>query len=500
MIAMADRNRHVIVLGAGPGGLACAHKLAEYGYKVTVIEKESFVGGLSRTVRHGDFRFDFGGHRWFTKNKHLHDWFLRLMEGQLVEVERISRILFNGKYFDYPISIKNVLQTAGLWTSFLCVVDYSLNTLSNALKKRPIHTMEDAFVSQFGRRLFDMFFRRYSEKVWGRPCSQMSSDWVSQRSKGLSIWTAITNALLKPKDKKAKTLIETFVYPRWGYQEIPETMARVVRAAGNEVILEAFAKKVDTSDPKKVVVTYEKDGRSHQVEGDYLVSTVPLTSLLMYAMEPKPPQAVIDAAKSLEFRSVITVNLMLDLPQMTKDTWIYCHDEGLGFARLHEPRNWSPDMAPKGKTSVVLEYFCSKDDAVWKMSEAAMVEWGKKDLCRLGFVKPEQILGGFTVRAANAYPVYGQGYLEKLKRMRDYIEAQERVAIVGRGGTFRYNNADHSVEMGLVTAQMINGEVTKAAVLDINTDLEYHEKDMVEASLGADAELVRPAAGGGTKI
>jgi len=230
------------------------------------------------------------------------------------------------------------------------------------------------------------------------------------------------------------------------------------------------------------------------------VSTVPLTSLLMYAMEPKPPQAVIDAAKSLEFRSVITVNLMLDLPQMTKDTWIYCHDEGLGFARLHEPRNWSPDMAPKGKTSVVLEYFCSKDDAVWKMSEAAMVEWGKKDLCRLGFVKPEQILGGFTVRAANAYPVYGQGYLEKLKRMRDYIEAQERVAIVGRGGTFRYNNADHSVEMGLVTAQMINGEVTKAAVLDINTDLEYHEKDMVEASLGADAELVRPAAGGGTKI
>ncbi len=493
---MADRNRHVIVLGAGPGGLSCAHKLTEYGYKVTVLEKESFVGGLSRTLVRGDFRFDFGGHRWFTKNKSLHDWFLRLMDGQLVEVERISRILFNGKYFDYPISIKNVLQTAGLWTSFLCVVDYGMNTLSTTLKKRRIETMEDAFVSQFGRRLFDMFFRRYSEKVWGRPCSQMSSDWVSQRSKGLSIWTALTNALLKPKDKKAKTLIETFVYPRWGYQEIPETMRRVIEKAGNRVVNSAFVKKVDVSDPKRVVVTYDKDGKSETVVGDYVVSTVPLTSLLTYALDPKPPQAVLDAAKSLEFRSVITVNLMIDQPQMTKDTWIYCHDEGLGFARLHEPRNWSPDMAPKGKTSVVLEYFCTKEDDVWKKSEQEMVDWGKRDLCRLGFVKPEQILGGFTERAANAYPVYSLGYLEKLKRMRDYIEALERVAIVGRGGTFRYNNADHSIEMGLVTAQMINGEVTKAAVLDINTDLEYHEKGMVDAGL-ADGELVRPAATGG---
>lgn len=493
---MADRNRHVIVLGAGPGGLACAHKLVEYGYRVTVLEKESFVGGLSRTVRDGEFRFDFGGHRWFTKNKELHAWFLRLMEGQLVEVERISRILFNGKYFDYPISIGNVLRTAGLWTSFLCVLDYGMNTVSQALRKRPIRTMEDAFVAQFGRRLFDMFFRRYSEKVWGRPCSQMSSDWVSQRSKGLSIWTAITNALLKPKDKQAKTLIETFVYPRYGYQEICETMARAVQRAGNPLHLGTFVRKVDVRDPARVVVTYQQDGREQSVTGDYVVSTVPLTSLLVHALEPRPPQEVIDAATSLEFRSVITVNLMLDVPRMTKDTWIYCHDEGLGFARLHEPRNWSPDMAPPGKSSVVLEYFCTKDDEVWRKSEQEMVEWGKRDVCRLGFVRPEQIIGGFTVRAGNAYPVYSLGYLAKLKAMRDHIERLDRVAIVGRGGTFRYNNADHSIEMGLVTAQMINGEVTKAAVLDINTDLEYHEKDMVDAGL-EDAELVRPAAAGG---
>jgi len=488
---MADRNRHVIVLGAGPGGLACAHKLVEYGYRVTVLEKESYVGGLARTLHRDGFRFDFGGHRWFTKNKALHDWFLRLMDGQLVEVERVSRILFNGKYFDYPISIKNVLQTAGLWTSFLCVVDYAWNTISTALRPRRIATMQDAFVAQFGRRLFDMFFRRYSEKVWGRPCSEMSADWVSQRSKGLSIWTAVTNALLKPREKQAKTLIETFVYPRLGYQEICETMRRVVEQAGHRVLLECFVKRVDVGDPSRVVVSYDRGGRTEQVTGDYVVSTVPLTSLLVHALQPRPPPDVIEAAKSLEFRSVITVNLMLDVPQMTRDTWIYCHDEGLGFARLHEPRNWSPAMAPPGKSSVVLEYFCGKDDAVWRKSEQEMVEWGRKDLCRLGFVRPEQILGGFTERAGNAYPVYSLGYLEKIKAMRRHIEGLDRVAIVGRGGTFRYNNADHSIEMGLVTAQMINGEVSKAVVLDVNTDLEYCESNLVQSGLGG--EIVRPA-------
>jgi protoporphyrinogen oxidase len=488
---MGDRNRHVIVLGAGPGGLACAHKLVEYGYRVTVLEKESFVGGLARTHSKDGFRFDFGGHRWFTKNKALNDWFLRLMAGQLVEVERVSRILFNGKYFDYPISIKNVLRTAGLWTSFLCVVDYAWNAISLALKPRRLESMEDAFVAQFGRRLYDMFFRRYSEKVWGRSCSRMSADWVSQRSKGLSIWTAITNALLKPREKKAKTLIETFVYPRYGYQEISETMRRAVEKAGSRVLLECLVKKVDVSDPSRVVVSYERGGRLEQASGDYVVSTIPLTALLLHALEPRPPPEVVEAAKSLEFRSVITVNLMLDLPRMTRDTWIYCHDEGLGFARLHEPRNWSPDMAPPDRTSVVLEYFCTKGDEVWRKSEQEMVEWGRRDLGRLGFVKPEQILGGFTARAGDAYPVYSLGYLDKLKAMRKHIEGLERVAIVGRGGTFRYNNADHSIEMGLVTAQMIDGEVSKSVVLDVNTDLEYCESNLVRTGLGG--QLVRPA-------
>jgi protoporphyrinogen oxidase len=474
-------RRHVIVLGAGPGGLACAHKLTEYGDQVTVLEKEPHVGGLSATTERDGFRFDLGGHRWFTKNRDLNDWFQRVMAGRLVAVERRSRILFDGKYFDYPITLKNVLKTAGVGTSLSCVADYALHTLHQFFARPVVTTMEDAFVAQFGRRLYELFFRRYSEKVWGRPCGQMSADWVRQRSKGLSVWSAVQNALLKPREKSAKTLIETFLYPRLGYGEIGEVLRDGVERGGNRVLTRAWVRTVDVGDPARVAVTYERDGRSERVVGDYVVSTVPLTALLAFALEPAPPPAVIAAARRLEFRSVVTVNLMLDLPRMTDDTWIYCHDEGLGFARLHEPRNWSPAMAPDGKTSVVLEYFCTKGDVTWSRPEAEMVAWGVKDLCRLGFVRPEQVVGGFTSRAADAYPTYDLGYLDSLRVMRDHVFALQRLAVVGRGGTFRYNNADHSIEMGLVTAQMIHGEVSRARVLDVNSDPEYCESNLAPA-------------------
>jgi protoporphyrinogen oxidase len=483
-VADSAKQQHVVVLGAGPGGLACAHELAESGYRVTVLERNDYVGGLSLTTIKDGFRFDLGGHRWFTKNPALNDWFKRLMDGHLVEVERTSRILFNKKYFDYPISIKNVLKTAGVVTSAKCVVDYGMTFLKNQFSTQPIVTMQDAFVAQFGPKLFDMFFRRYSEKVWGRPCNQMSADWVSQRSKGLSIWTTISNAILNPK-KKAQSLIELFLYPRLGYSKISERMSEVVCSyAGNQVILEANVEKVDLTNPMRPRVTYQKNGRPETVEADYVVSTIALTGLLAYAVDPKPPREVIDAAKSLEFRSVICVNLMLDMPQMTKDTWIYCHDEGLGFARLHEPKNWSTAMVPDQRyTSVVLEYFCTWGDPTWKMSDQDLVDWAVRDLASLNLIKKERVLGGFCTRAREAYPVYSLGYGERLERMKKWIEEVDRLAIVGRGGTFRYNNADHSIEMGLLTGRMIKGEIDKREIMSVNTSLEYGEKNLVTGKL-----------------
>ncbi len=472
------------MLGAGPGGLTCAHELAEAGYQVTVLDRNDYVGGLSLTTEKKGFLFDLGGHRWFTKNEALNDWFKRLMAGRLVSVERTSRILFNGKYFDYPISISNVLKTAGVVTSAHCVFDYLCEWIRQRISPSKIRSMKDAFVAQFGPKLYDMFFRRYSEKVWGRPCSEMSSDWVSQRSKGLSIWTTIANALLNPK-KKAQSLIEVFLYPRVGYADICIRLREVIESKPyNKVRLECDVKNVDLSNQLRPKVSFEHRGQRETIECDWVVSTIALTNLLAYGLTPKPPQDVIDSAKSLEFRSVICVNLMLDMPRMTKDTWIYCHDDGLGFARLHEPKNWSPAMVPDAsKTSVVLEYFCTTGDAVWNKTDEAIVDWAVGDLTKLGLITRDKVIGGFCVRAKEAYPVYSMGYDEKLKKMKDYILPFDRLAIVGRGGTFRYNNADHSVEMGLLTAQMIRGLVDKNDIMRVNTDLEYGEKGLVQGEL-----------------
>ena len=231
------------------------------------------------------------------------------------------------------------------------------------------------------------------------------------------------------------------------------------------------------------VIVGHSERRVHHAESDLLVADK-AKKALAHGLTPKPPQDVIDSAKSLEFRSVICVNLMLDMPRMTKDTWIYCHDDGLGFARLHEPKNWSPAMVPDAsKTSVVLEYFCTTGDAVWNKTDDAIVEWAVSDLAKLGLITRDKVIGGFCVRAKEAYPVYSMGYDEKLKKMKDYIQPFDRLAIVGRGGTFRYNNADHSVEMGLLTAQMIRGLVDKNDIMRVNTDLEYGEKGLVQGEL-----------------
>ncbi len=477
------RQQHVIVLGAGPGGLTCAHELARTGYRVTVLDRENFLGGLSRTIVRDGFRFDLGGHRWFTKNPALDAWFRNLMKGRLVEVERTSRILFGGKWFDYPISVGNVLKTAGLVTSAACVLDYSLSYMKGLLRSAPPVTMEDAFTQQFGRRLYDMFFRRYSEKVWGRPCGEMSADWVSQRSKGLSVWTAVSNALLKPKEK-AQSLIETFLYPRYGYADICERMRDdILSATGNRVMLECEVRNVDLSDELHPKVTWNGPNGLVTESADYVVSTIALPVLVRKIITPTPPAAVVESASSLEFRSVICVNLMIDMPQLAPDTWVYCHDEGLGFARFHEPKNWSPDMVPDAsKTSVVLEYFCTEGDKWWNTSEADLVARSVRELAGLGLLDPARVIGGFAVKAREAYPVYNLGYSERLQAMKDWIGAIPRLAIVGRGGTFRYNNADHSIEMGLLTAQMIRGEVGKDDILRVNTSIEYCETNLVPAA------------------
>jgi protoporphyrinogen oxidase len=471
-----NKSEHVVIMGAGPAGLATGHELSVSGVKVSVIDRNDFVGGLCYTNVHNGYKFDLGGHRWFTKNEDLNAWFRRLMGDEIVWVERISRIYYDGGYYSYPISILNVIKNAGIFTIMHAGVTYLVSALQYSIFNKKIENMKDAYVAQFGHKLYDMFFRRYSEKVWGLPCEKLSSDWVSQRSAGLSIWTVIQESLLKTKSDN-ESLIEEFMYPRDGYVRIPERMAEDIEAASedNKIHLESTVSHIKYRGPNDFEVTYKHDdGTVTTVDATKVVSTIPL-GVLPRIMEPAPAQSVIDAAMSLTFRALITVNVVLKKERVSIDTWLYVQDEDILFGRLHEPKNWSKAMVPdQSTTSLVLECFCTKDDHIWNMTDAEVGQRCVEDLeGKLGFIKASEVIDFAIIRTLQAYPVYDLDYGDKIAKIHEYLASFEGLHIVGRGGTHRYNNADHSIEMGLLLARKLLGY--DVDYMDVNTEPEYHE-------------------------
>lgn len=466
-----------VVMGAGPGGLCAAYVLSKAGRPAVVLEKAPFVGGLARTIRkqteHGEFKFDIGGHRWFTKNDELNDIFKEVVAEELLWVNRISRIYFDGRYVDYPLKISNALKAIGPVTAARAVADYGRQRAKARVRPNEIVSMEDAYIDQYGETLYRLFFQRYSEKVWGLPCDQMSGDWVAQRTKGMSLMTAIKDAVV-PSRGKVVSLIDEFMYPRGGFGRFSERMADGVRAMGNEIRLGAGVERVHREGNRVTGVTVGTDQGSEFVGGDWFVSSIPLT-LLAQSIEPAAPPEVIEASKSLVFRNIITVNLMLKKRQVTKDTWLYVHDRNILFGRFHEPKNWSPAMVPSDEhTSLVIEYFCSFGDEIWSMSEDELVEQSVRHLVDdLGFVTRDEVLGGFAVRAPRAYPAYTLGYEQSLATIKDFIGSLDNLQIIGRYGTFRYNNTDHAIETGMLAAKNILGE--HHDLDQVNVEQEYHE-------------------------
>jgi protoporphyrinogen oxidase len=465
---------HVVILGAGPAGLATGHELSANGVKVTVLERNSYVGGLCRTVHDGGYKFDLGGHRWFTKNEELNNWFRRLMDGHLVLVKRISRIYYSGIYFQYPISVEDVVRKAGPRTIVKAGASFVWSLVRYGAFGRPIRHMKDAYTAQFGSTLYEMFFRRYTEKVWGKPCELLSPDWVAQRSKGLSIWT-VTREALSSRKTKVTSLIDEFMYPRDGYMRIAERMAEDIAKAGNQIRLGATVQRVVRTGPENIEVFFEGADGPESILATDIVSTIPL-GLLVQIMSPQPGERVLRAARALEFRDLVTVNLKIRRKQVSTDTWLYVQDENVIFGRLHEPKNWSKAMVPDdGHTSLVLECFCTAGDAIWNMSDEEVARACMKDLDeKLHFVDPADVEGWTVVRTRQAYPVYDLQYSEKLARINSFLAQCDGIHIVGRGGTFRYNNADHSIEMGLMLARRIMGHAIDH--MEVNTEQEYHEE------------------------
>jgi protoporphyrinogen oxidase len=442
-----------------------------------VLERNNYVGGLATTFKHNGYKFDLGGHRWFTKNEILNDWFRHLMDGELVLVDRISRIYHDGQYFNYPIRLKEILTQsrplaiAGIAASFLW------SSLKQAVVEQPIVNMEQAYVAQFGASLYRMFFQRYSEKVWGRSCTELSADWVAQRSRGLSIWALARDALLGSR-KDVVSLIDRFMYPRDGYGRISDRMAEDVIAAGDDVLLRSQVTGLFYHGPNKIEVAYLRDGQKRCVQADNVVSTIPLGRLVLM-IKPSCDPAAADAARSLVFRDLITVNIILRKKQVSADTWLYIQDQNIIFGRMHEPKNWSSAMvADDDHTSLVLECFCTEGDQIWTMTDKAIGERCIQDLIeKLNFIEAREVEDVLVIRTRDAYPVYDLAYQSKISIIQDELRQFIGLHTVGRGGTFRYNNADHSIEMGLRLARKLLGD--EVDHLDVNVEKEYHEEKYV---------------------
>ena len=481
-----------IILGAGAAGLAVAHELSEGGVDLTVIERNAFVGGLCRTVRYKGYAFDLGGHRWFTKNEDLNQWLRRLMGDELVMVDRISRIYYGGKYFLYPIDIVDLFRQSSPLVMAHAGLAFLWASMVQLLRARPQTNMKDAYIAQFGSKLYDMFFRRYTEKVWGLPCEQLSSDWVSQRTKGLSILTLLKDAIGR-KQPQFSSLIDNFMYPRDGFVRIPERMTEQVRARGGKVQVSATATHVIYHGPRDFELRYRHGAVEHSVRCDTLVSSLPLGRLVQM-LSPAPGPAVLAAARGLQFRALVTVNLILARERVSTDTWLYVQDEDVLFGRMHEPKNWSPAMVPEaGCTSLVLECFCSRGDAIWNMADADIVKRCVDDLeQRLGLIEAGDLKDYAIVRTTDAYPVYDLEYQTKLDVIDQFLAGFEGLHILGRSGSFRYNNSDHSIEMGLLMGRRLLGEDLDP--MAVNLDTHYHEMRRADEAQGANHYVLRPAA------
>ena len=482
MRALGTHNghQHVVIIGAGPAGLTASYELMKHDVTTTVIEKDpTYVGGLARTVEHKGYRFDIGGHRFFSKNQEVEDLWTEILGPEMLTRARLSRIYYRGRYFAYPIKAANALWNLGPIEAVRCMASYAKARMTPVKDPR---SFEDWTRNQFGWRLYNIFFKTYTEKVWGISTKELSADWAAQRIKSLDLWLVLKSALL-PRRKSANrgdlvtTLIDSFRYPRLGPGQMWERVTEMHRDKGRPVLMGRTVERIKHARGRVTsVVTKTGSGELEEHEGTDFVSSMPIRELVS-RLEPAAPDGVRKAADSLGYRDFISVAVMIDRADVFPDNWIYVHDPSVKVGRIQNFKNWSPDMVPdQSKTCLGLEYFCFEGDGLWTSTDDALIERARTELAQLGICSPDEVFDGVVVRQRKAYPVYDDAYETHVWTIREYVrEHLKNLHLAGRNGMHKYNNQDHS----MMTALLVARNIATGGGFDpwkVNADAVYHEE------------------------
>lgn len=474
----------VLITGAGPAGLTAAYELSKLGLEPTVLEADNLVGGISRTVDYKGYRFDIGGHRFFSKVPLINELWDEILREDFLVRPRLSRIYYRQKFFDYPLKAANALAGLGPVEAFMIGLSYAK---SQFFPQGDETNFEQWVINRFGERLYRIFFKTYTEKVWGIPCHEISADWAAQRIKNLSFREAIRSALLgatRTEDGQViTTLIDQFNYPRLGPGMMWEHCRDLLAARGHETISGVRVERLRHKHGR-VESAYGRTSSGEVVEfgADHFISTMPLRELI-HSLDPLPPDDVLAAANMLRYRDYLTVVLIAKREAVFPDNWIYIHEPDVKMGRIQNYKNWSPEMVPDAsRSSLGLEYFLWEKDEEWDWSHERLIELGIKECAQIGLIEPDEIEDGTVVRMKKAYPVYDQGYQENLDTIQHYLETLSNLQTVGRNGLHRYNNQDHSMLTAVYAARNIVGENND--VWSVNTEMEYHEEAKTPAGTG----------------
>jgi protoporphyrinogen oxidase len=467
-------KQKIAIIGAGPAGLTAAYLLAKQGQDVHIFEADSqYVGGISRTETYKGYHFDIGGHRFFSKSQEVEDFWTEILGNEMLDRPRSSRIYYQKKYFRYPLVAMDALRKLGLWKAVLCMFSY-LNAKLFPVKN-PLN-FEDWVSNQFGKRLYRIFFKTYTEKVWGIPCSEISADWAAQRIKGLSMTSLIKTALF-PQKKSAgegliKTLIDSFRYPRLGPGMMWETCAEKCKAYGAILQMNARVKTLDYQAGEWSIGLASGENYTGFTQ---VISSAPLRELIQ-SIQPAVQPAIMKAATGLSYRDFITVVLILPEKDNFSDNWIYIHDPSVKVGRIQNFKSWSPEMVPDPlMTAYGMEYFCFDGDGLWNTPDADLIEMGKMELAKIGLASPEEIQDGCVVRQKKAYPVYDQKYKQEVDIIREGLHDYTGLQLVGRNGMHKYNNQDHSMMTAMLAVKNILSGSIEFDLWNVNDDAIYHE-------------------------